>query len=132
MLATNHSHSRLTANRLLRIAKVSAFIADKLNIQHAQQQQNLSSPKLNGNPLTATLVQRSPQQQQPSPSSVGPPSAANEGGDDKANLFDPARVELICNEVALPPQATLAAVKHVCFRKGGDLGLLYRLREAEE
>jgi hypothetical protein len=39
-------------------------------------------------------------------------------------------VELICNNIVLPHRATLAAVRQYCFKKSGDLVLLYRLKQS--
>lgn len=101
-------NSRLTANRNLRISKVINYIADKLNLRHSTSR----APSIAG-----------------SQDDNGPHPPPDAGFNAMPN-FELDRLELLCGGISLVPSMTLATVRALYWKLGGDVVLTYRYSHA--
>ncbi|GAA5947003.1 hypothetical protein JCM3765_002113 [Sporobolomyces pararoseus] len=107
-----NANARLTANRSLRVRKVCAYIADKLDLRRPSR-----APSIMDGVSTTDLQ-----------SSVAVASSLY--GD-----FNPEKeIEILVNDQPLPLNVTLATIRHCMWKNGGDVILQYRSvhRETED
>ena len=110
------SNQRLTANRVLRIAKVQAFIAE-----HAGTHVQTAPPaSVSHTSLSSSTLGR---------------LSRTSSGSSMANLAQkpslrPEDIEVFCDDRLLPTTVTLAQAVRFWHRKGGDLPLTYRRKIA--
>ncbi|GAA6061678.1 hypothetical protein JCM10212_005970 [Sporobolomyces blumeae] len=102
-----NANARLTANRSLRIRKVCAYVADKLDLRRPSRAPSI----MDG--ISAAEVQTS--------LAVG----NHLYGD-----FNPEKeIEILVNDQVLPINVTLATIRHCLWKNGGDVVLSYRSAE---
>ncbi|GAA5905207.1 uncharacterized protein JCM6883_006320 [Sporobolomyces salmoneus] len=107
-----NANARLTANRSLRVRKVCAYIADKLDLRRPSRAPSI----MDG--LSTTDLQSS-----------------NAIATSLAGDFNPDQdIEILVNDQLLPINITLATIRHCLWKNGGDVILQYRSvnREDEE
>ncbi|BGP12717.1 hypothetical protein JCM10213_008855 [Rhodosporidiobolus nylandii] len=100
-----NANARLTANRSLRIRKVTSYVADKLDLRRSSRAPSI----IDG---------------------ASAPSSPHVGGAVGHSLygdFDPEKeIEILVNGQLLPINVTLATVRHCMWKGGGDVVLQYR------
>ncbi|BGP44760.1 hypothetical protein JCM10450v2_000574 [Rhodotorula kratochvilovae] len=100
-----NQNARLTANRSLRIRKVCAYVADKLDLRRPSRAPSI----MDG--ASATSSEHS-----------SPAVGSTLFGD-----FDPeSEIEILVNGEVLPVHVTLATVRHCMWKSGGDIVFHYR------
>ncbi|KAH8920734.1 hypothetical protein BT69DRAFT_390505, partial [Atractiella rhizophila] len=115
--ALPNGNTRLTANKILRVKKIAAYVAEKLNLAVTRRSRQ-SSLSVNG-AETHELVK--------SASDASMQSTASKSKDD---LVPPEElIELTCAGEILSAHMTLGSVKQFIFRQGSDVVIFYRLRE---
>ena len=104
-------NARLTANRSLRIRKVCAYLADKLDLRRPSRAPSI----VDGGDLSA-----------PPTAHASPAVGSTLFGD----VFVPERdIEILCNGEVLPVHMTLATVRHCMWKSGGDVVFHYRSKQ---
>jgi hypothetical protein len=110
-LTTRSRTNRLVANRLLRIRKVAAYVAEKLEA-----------------PQPAARHSTESRQQQSVPGS--PTSTMHSRSSSRSHKSLEGDLEIVCNSVVVPPLATLASVQRFVAKTSSDLHLFYRRKSA--
>lgn len=110
-------NARLTATQMLRIKKVSTYVVEKLGMQTSRPRDD--SIAGSRRPSAA------PTAMSPSASSVGTAAGA-QGATDTASAQD--LVEILCDDVVLPPSLTLVQCRRFLWKQSGDIKLEYRMR----
>lgn len=109
-VSPDSSNARLTANRSLRVRKVCAYIADKLDLRRPSRAPSIMDGLGGGADVHSTA-------------SVG----SSLYGD-----FNPEKdLEILVNDQVLPLNVTLATIRHCMWRNGGDVILSYRSVQRE-
>ncbi|GAA5914203.1 hypothetical protein JCM8208_001517 [Rhodotorula glutinis] len=107
-----NQNARLTANRSLRVRKVCAYVADKLDLRRPSRAPSI----VDGGDLSA-----------PPTAHASPAVGSTLFGD----VFVPERdIEILCNGEVLPVHMTLATVRHCMWKSGGDVVFQYRSQQA--
>ena len=119
-----YSQSRLTASRALRVHKVVLYVVEKLE-SIAQEQQHKSAntltPSAEPGPTGLAPASHPASPRSSSEQILSSPSTAAERHHRAAGEF-----EILCNDVVLPNNMTLAAVRHYVWRQGNELTMHYR------
>ncbi|EIW77695.1 WD40 repeat-like protein [Coniophora puteana RWD-64-598 SS2] len=110
----NSAQSKLTASRLLRVRKLTHHVQDKLD--------KLSGSS--GTPTSATTPDSIPPMS-PTPSmiSVNATTSARQNRHRAEEMY-----EILCNDIVLPLDMTLATVRQYYWRQMGELIMHYRLK----
>ncbi|GJN91586.1 hypothetical protein Rhopal_004609-T1 [Rhodotorula paludigena] len=105
-----NQNARLSANRSLRIRKVCAYVADKLDLRRPSR-----APSIVDGASRPPSIRSSP--------SVGSTLFGE---------FDPEReIEILVNGEVLPVHITLATVRHCMWKNGGDVVFQYRSKRED-
>ncbi|GAA5922447.1 uncharacterized protein JCM15063_003305 [Sporobolomyces koalae] len=99
-----NANARLTANRSLRVRKVCAYIADKLDLRRPSRAPSIMDGlnTLEAHPAPAV-------------------------GNSLFGEFNPEQdIEILVNDQVLPVNVTLATIRHCLWKNGGDVILSYR------
>ncbi|KAL0573430.1 hypothetical protein V5O48_008524 [Marasmius crinis-equi] len=102
----NITQSKLTASRWLRVRKLTQHVQDKLD-KLATTSPSSARTSLESNAIST-------------------PTKPNPGKQPAEDLY-----EILCNEVVLPLDMTLAAVRHYVWRQVGELIMHYRLKKTK-
>uniref|UniRef100_V5E642 Uncharacterized protein n=2 Tax=Kalmanozyma brasiliensis (strain GHG001) TaxID=1365824 RepID=V5E642_KALBG len=109
-------NARLTATRCLRVKKACLYVAEKLE---------LAAPRSRAVSINAS--------RRNSVEAIAKPGAlsmtkANTSQDEGETLAPHEMIEILCNDVVLPVDVTLAQCQRFFWRTGGDIRLEYRMK----
>jgi len=109
----NTAQSKLTASRFLRVRKLTNHVQDKLDRMTGSQ---FATPASSNTPRSSF------------DSRSRSPSTSHRESDSRPRPED--IYEIVCNDVVLPLDMTLAAVRQYVWRQAGELSMYYRRRMA--
>jgi len=121
-----YSQSRLNASRSLRVRKVVLYVVEKLELIAQEQQHrtaNLLTPHTESDFIAPSHGSQpiTPRQSSEQMKSIPSSPSATERHRRTADEF-----EILCNNVVLPNNMSLAAVRHYVWRQSGELVMQYR------
>jgi len=120
--------ARLTANRYLRVRKVLAYVQDKID-KPTSRSGSRSGSISGATPRSSVESPRSSRSGSASaqPHTHHPGSITHRFDIDSLKKARPEDVyELLCNDVVLPLNMTLASIRHYVWRSSAELLLCYR------
>ncbi|TFK59698.1 WD40 repeat-like protein [Pluteus cervinus] len=124
----NTTQSKLTAGRYLRVRKLVLHVHERLE-KMASASSRPTTAASNGTNTHHSIHSHDVRSSDPRPSSgsVGGNTNGNEESARNAALSEEL-YEVLCNDVILPLDMTLAAVRQYVWRQGGELVMYYRRR----
>ncbi|PWN49847.1 WD40 repeat-like protein [Violaceomyces palustris] len=152
----NSASSRLSATRMLRIKKACAYVCEKLELASSRSRNNsiagsrrssaevgqrrvggLTSPSSNLSMTSlAANMATSKSSNEPTPTAHTTQTAESDHFPDSLNdevEVHPAQphdiIEILCNDLVLPVNLTLAQCHRFYWRAGGDIKLEYRMKK---
>ncbi|THH15451.1 hypothetical protein EW146_g5015 [Bondarzewia mesenterica] len=115
----NTAQSKLTASRFLRVRKLTYHVQDKID-------------KMSGNLSTATASPRASPRSSVDTHRTGSSAAVGTRSDGHGRTRPEETWEILCNDVVLPLDMTLAAVRQFIWRQSAELTMHYRRRRHQD
>ncbi|KAK4058019.1 hypothetical protein OIO90_000758 [Microbotryomycetes sp. JL221] len=120
-----NTNARLTANRGLRLKKVTSYVADKLELTGNRRHSRTSSIGGVSDGGTSSSSSHSS-----SSTSAADMTNNNGGGFAEATFVPEQSIEILVGDHVLPLNMTLAAARSFYWKQGGDLMVHYRFKKA--
>ncbi|KAM0793263.1 hypothetical protein ACM66B_000725 [Microbotryomycetes sp. NB124-2] len=126
-----NANARLTANRSLRLKKVTSYVADKLDLVGHRRRSRTSSiggVSDGGTSSSSSHHSTSEGSVKSSTDAAVASGAAAVTGFERPFVAE-EEIEILVGDIALPVTMTLAAARTFYWKQGGDLVVHYRLRK---